>query len=162
MKYLANEIVFLYDIDIKEVVPCVFNKSRTKIKTIQDDFNFGVEILNGYNLSLKKDGKEKVVNYITIYTTMEKLKENAYIPRDINNKIWQLIVKFNYDLSRVVVPDYLLENQEFCKLFLVDYEDLKGLLPSIKELLVKEKRKNDDYLSAKRTIKLIQEKGRDF
>lgn len=162
MKYLANEIVFLYDIDIKEVVPCVFNKSRTKIKTIQDDFNFGVEILNGYNLSLKKDGKEKVVNYITIYTTMEKLKENAYIPRDINNKIWQLIVKFNYDLSRVVVPDYLLENQEFCKLFLVDYEDLKELLPSIKELLVKEKRKNDDYLSAKRTIKLIQEKGRDF
>ena len=162
MKYLANEIVFLYDIDIKEVVPCVFNKSRTKIKTIQDDFNFGVEILNGYNLSLKRDGKEKVVNYITIYTTMEKLKENAYIPKDINNKIWQLIVKFNYDLSRVVVPENLLDNPEFCNLFLVDYEDLKELLPSIKELLVKEKRKNDDYLSAKRTIKLIQEKGRDF
>lgn len=162
MKYLANEIIFIYDKNVTEIAPCIFNKDTTKVKTIKEGAPFDIELIDGFRLKLCKDGKQKVVNYITMYTAMKKLQANVYIPRDANNKLWRLITKFNYDLSKRVVPDYLLENPEFCNLFLVDNKDVEELIPSVKELLREENKKYNDYLEAKKTIKSVQDKGRDF
>lgn len=162
MKYLANEIVFVYDNDITEIVPCVFNKDATRLKTVKEGAIFDIGLINGYKLKISKNNKEKVIKYVTMYRAIEKLRENVFIPRNPNNKIWQLIVKFNYDLSERVVPDYLLDDPEFCNLFLVDYKDVEELIPSIKELLTEENKEYKDFLSAKKTIKSVQDKGRDF
>lgn len=162
MKYLANEIIFVYDNDVNEIAPCIFNKNQTKVKTIKEGAPFDIELINGYEFKLSKNGKEKVVKYITMFAAMKKLKANVYIPRDANNKIWQLITKFNYDLSKRVVPENLLDNPEFCRLFLVDYKDVEELIPSIKEILKEENKEYKEYLNAKKTIKSVQDKGRNF
>lgn len=162
MKYLANEIIFVYDNNVTEIEPCIFNKEQTKVKTIKEGAPFDIELINGYKFKLRKNGKAKVVNYITMYTAMKKLKANVYIPRDANNKIWQLITKFNYDLSKRVVPENLLDNPEFCSLFLVDNKDVEELIPSIKEVLKEENKKYNEYLEAKKMIKSVQDKGRNF